>query len=714
MGIVRSITREAHTAPITSCALTSPTTCHAKDLELLLATSGKDNLVKVWQLNKRGEDAGCFLECVYALTGHYDAISALAFDASGVFLLSASDDTLAHCWRVRPAPPDAPAQPTVVNIDRFAISIVWNVPLANGSALLKYIVRTEQLSSLASDGSDKKPGQDHDVDIKYKTATVDSLQPGIQYRLCVAAVNSVGQSQWSEFTDVVETLAFAPSQVDKAILYRDITATSVRLSWKAPCANGAPITSYTVKSLPENTLFAPTMETPISVSDLSLVIPGPEAARRRHGGKLKVKSAAVAKRTELDPIVYEYVLGGLWPGEVYQFIVAAENRCGLGGFSPFSDYIKMESTAPDAPAKPQLMSVDKRHAEVVWVKPRSNGSEILQYIIEWTQETELSQAAENDAQHPTSRASVTMLTKSIVGTTYKIAGLRPGRRLRVWIAATNLVNGKLTASPFSEPSDAVCTLCDVPDPPKKPRIESPTPHSIVIAVDPPCDNGASIELYQITLFTEELKFGIATKRIVREVTLVPDEFGATQQSDRWLRFIASKLRAKTFYSATVVARNAVGWSQVSASSVAVSTRPPIVPATIPMAPQIRDVEPTQAKILWSTPSHDGGAALASMVLQYRINNGEFEHEIVLFQGSELVLEHLKPRTTYTFRVAATNAVGRADFSPACEPFTTPSLVDFTIATYFASRPEIEHMKATVLQVLYCLFCKGCRKDGDQR
>ncbi|KAJ0405422.1 hypothetical protein P43SY_005041 [Pythium insidiosum] len=85
---------------------------------------------------------------------------------------------------------------------------------------------------------------------------------------------------------------------------------------------------------------------------------------------------------------------------------------------------------------------------------------------------------------------------------------------------------------------------------------------------------------------------------------------------------------------------------------------------------------------------------------YSINGGSFEHEIVVFHGREMILEHLKPKTTYQFQVSTANSVGRAPFSPPCIAFTTPSLVGFTIDTYFANRPPIEHASARFIQRWY--------------
>ncbi|GLE09266.1 hypothetical protein PINS_up020875 [Pythium insidiosum] len=403
------------------------------------------------------------------------------------------------------------------------------------------------------------------------------------------------------------------------------------------------------------------------------------------------------------PSQLEYTISDLWPGEVYQFVVAAENRCGLGEFSPFSDYIKMESTAPDAPEAPTIPRISKRDADVAWIKPRHNGSEILQYTLRWTQ---------TDDSDVSAMESVVLLTRSIVGTTYTLYGLKPGRSLRVWVAATNLIDNRLCMSEWSAPSDVLQTLCDVPDQPSQPRMTAPTAHSIAVVLTPPCDNGERILHYRVTLFQEELQFGLVTKRIVRDVQLTPEEMERRDPSSPDLSHTFLRLRGRTFYSATVQAFNAVGESAVSETSVALSTAAPTVPATIESAPSVSSIEPTRAVLRWTMPPHDGGSPIGSVVLQYSINAGPFEHEIVVFQGREMTLEQLKPKTTYQFQVTTTNSVGRASFSPPSAAFTTPSLVGFTIDTYFANRPPLEHAAARHIQVRVQAYTGISRKQAN--
>ncbi|KAI9996627.1 hypothetical protein PInf_014367 [Phytophthora infestans] len=366
-GVVLETVFDAHDAPITCCALTSPTTCDLNLFEMLLATGGSDNLIKVW---RRHEPKPA--ECVFTLSGHNDTIRSVAFDPSGVFLVSSSEDTTAMMWRVRPSFPDQPEVPVVVSVDRFSITISWTEPLANGAKILRYIVRTTHVSSYSGDDR--------------------------------------------EFVSIPDT------------------------------------------------------ETPVLASPLPSI-------------------------TTLSCTLDE-----LWAGEVYQFVVAASNRCGLGQFSRVSDYVKMDCTAPDQPEKPVVGSVDKRQIDVQWTKPRCNGSEVLQYTLRWSQEIE---------EVPViNEQSIVLLTRSIATTKYTVTGLEPGHPVQVWISASNLVDNKLLTSPESVPSDSMTTLCDVPNAPVAPELLEPSAHTLMLAWTPPKHNGLPIDGYTVTIYSEDTQFGV--------------------------------------------------------------------------------------------------------------------------------------------------------------------------------------------------------------
>ncbi|DAZ96512.1 TPA: LOW QUALITY PROTEIN: hypothetical protein N0F65_008063, partial [Lagenidium giganteum] len=694
--------RNAHTAPIMCCAFTSPSTCHE---EMLLATGAKDNLVKVW---RRAND-GTSIECVYSMAGHFDVVLGCVFDPSGTFVISSGQDACVSMWRVRPSCPDAPDAPVVTHADRFAITLTWKEPLANGAQLVHYIIHTTQVSSFGNSPLLAVP--DAQVPAKYKFKTIENLQPGTQYAFRVSAVNKIGSSPMSESCAPVETMAFNPSRIDKPAQFTDRTPTSLRLYWREPCANGAHIFSYTIRCIPENDVFVPTLELAVPIEQLEPYTFKSETPTRPSKLRAKKETAAVAAALSFP----SYVITGMWPGEVYQFVVAAENRCGLADFSPFSDYIRMESTAPDPPTTPSIGDIQKRQVMIEWNKPRCNGSDVVQYTLRWIQlepvvggptetleegrgitfdDAQVTDLIDEKAVH-----DVALLSTAITDTRYTLKGLEPGQLLVVWVNAANMINNKLCESAFSPPASVIKTWCDVPDVLERPALLNPSSHTLTLSFRPPKANGCPIEKYRVVLSSEEEQFGIVTKRVVREIELVPDEVPD-------YTFVIPKLRGKMFYSVIMAASNRVGSSEPSQSSVPVTTKPPTVPAAIEDAPIISGIEPTRVHVAWGIPEHDGGAPLQSFNLQYSIDDGEFGHDTAVYHGGGLLVENIRPKHRYCFRVATSNSAGRSLFSPPSVSFDTPSLVDYTINTYFANRPQIEHDNARKIQRRYRYWKKS--------
>jgi hypothetical protein len=224
------------------------------------------------------------------------------------------------------------------------------------------------------------------------------------------------------------------------------------------------------------------------------------------------------------------------------------------------------------------------------------------------------------------------------------------------------------------------------------------------------------------LYGEETEFSVTVKRVLREFTVFPADYlpsaSPEQQTDRSVAFKVENLRGGCFYSADLRAVNALGVGSASECSVPASTLPATAPAWIPAAPEVADVTPTCATLTWQPPMDDGGAPMTSYQLQlasyiapppssmpltpqleYESDEEDCVDEKNLFDGEPTwAATCLRPKRVYRFRVAARNAVGPAVFSPWSRAIFTPSLVEFTVSTYFANRPAVEHAKARVLQV----------------
>ncbi|KAF1334207.1 Atp-binding protein, partial [Globisporangium splendens] len=712
-------------APITCCALTlSSQEATATRKDLVLATGGKGNLVKV----RRQCENEPSTECIYSFSGHYDAITCCIFDPSGVFLTSAGDGTKVIAWRVAPSSPDQPKQPALVSVDRFAITISWDESLAHGSQLLYYVIRTKQVTSLVEGGYGVVDISDTEVPAEYTTKTVDKLQPGIQHTFQLAVANAIGASPFSEATLPIETLAFVPSQIEKPVQCSDREAVLIRLSWKQPSANESIPTAFlepvvslastdAVVVAKKKTTLAKVKEKTTRRKEASITV-SKKTKMKATGSGSNVKAVEPKSQQKLPPasVFYSFVVEGLWPGEIYQFVVATENRCGLGAFSRVTDYVKMDCTATDPPQQPAIINIQKRQVDIVWEKPRCNGSEILRYTLERIQHDQVGSVVlpgtTNDCNsdtassyEPTDAAvpgpalpvsnSIVLLTRSISGTSYTLQGLEPGQPLRVWLSASSPIDKKTCTSKLSRGSEVATTLCDVPDAPARPALMQPSAHTLLLAFTPPKCNGLEIQSYDVTLYFEEAQFGIANRQVFREFKLWVSDCEAISNAGFTSAFTIKKLRGSTYYNAELRAINELGASAMSECSTLVSTKPPTVPAQMLEPPIIRDIEPGRARITWGIPEHDGGAPADD--LDENVCKALFDQEVTIYHNQELLVTFLKPKTTYRFRVASSNAAGKAPFSERSVAVHMPSLVEFTIAHYFADRPELEHVKARYIQ-----------------
>ncbi|KAG9406612.1 WD repeat-containing protein [Aphanomyces cochlioides] len=696
--------REAHTLPILTCAISSHDT-H------FLATGSSDSFVKIWNPTT--------YDCIFTLRGHFDSVLSVAFSPSGHSVYSASLDTQIIKWQVIPTEPDTPAQPNVIKIDCHAIEIAWKEPLGNGAKIEKYKIRISKMN-----GPFEPPFDVPEDETKF---LVQLLDPGCLYSFCVAAVNRVGCSEFSVPTTPVETLAYRPFKIKKPCTIMVVETRSVTLEWIIPNANGARITNYHFRCIPEDpseeeatakiSLSAETIEREIRAKEELIQAEinrkaqareerraAFEAKRVKRNSKRSEAKEVVKKKTKQKkprealgenentqtltrptPTTLTVRLDCLKPGIIYQFAIAPENRCGVGDFSIPSSYIKTISCEPDPPLTPTITKIASHSIELTWVKPRHNGSEILHYTLQWKQDG-------YDVQ------TLILMARNLATTTHKISPLAAGRVVKCRVGASNVIDKKLRDSLFSEWSDGVKTLPSVPDAPEAAKLLEPTSHTLVARFTAPCDNGKPILRYHALLFIEEDSYGVVTRRLYREIIWSLDMLNECSGS---YQIGLVELRAGKRHVLSVAAENELGKGDFSQVSIGISTKQATVPATIMEPPTVFNLEPTKLELRWTTPAHDGGSALLGYSINYSMNGAPFENDFrVQKLATTLTVDFLKPKTTYSFEVAGVNSAGIAVFSPPSEPVLTPSLVEHTLQNYFRNRPPEEHSGAKRIQNFY--------------
>ena len=180
-----------------------------------------------------------------------------------------------------PSPPDAPSN-LKLSASYATIDASWTAPTSIYAASYVLHWRTGALGS----------GQT--VEVTGTSHVITGLDPGQDYWVRVASVNSAGTSGWSTTQQVTTAVPTSPPGVPRDLSVLEKTFSSVRMSWTAPSGD-IPATKYQVQWKK------------------------PDAAEW---------SAAVDVTTGTS-----HTITGLDPGQTYQVRVKAANAAGSGSWS---------------------------------------------------------------------------------------------------------------------------------------------------------------------------------------------------------------------------------------------------------------------------------------------------------------------------------------------------------------------------------------------
>ena len=211
--------------------------------------------------------------------------------------------------------------------------------------------------------------------------------------------------------------------------------------------------------------------------------------------------------------------------------------------------------------------------------------------------------------------------------------------------------GALGVNPGWLPVDAIGSFY-VPSIPRAPTIGTATAGntSAIVSWTAPIDIGPAITSYA--------------------VTASPGGRTATVDGSHSSAMVTGLTNGRS-YTFTVTATNGVGTSAPSAPSNS------IVPATVPTSPLSPSALPGngQATVKWTVPANNGGSAITGYVVTpYLAAVAQTAHTFASTATTEIVTG-LTNTKSYTFKVAAKNAVGTGPQSVA----TAPILVGLPIA-----------------------------------
>ncbi len=516
-----------------------------------------------------------------------------------------------------PGVPGAAADEEVtVTAGNAQLTVKWDAPPANGSAITGYRVQwrvtdtNEPMSVYSSSRQADVTGTSH---------TILGLENGTGYTVQVRATNGIGDSEYSAGT--TGTPAAAPdapmvtvSNDDGATPPVALEATQLRVSWAAPEDNGSDITSYTVqwKSGAQNYGSSREVTTgDAATTSISFGVTGSPAPA----------DAALTTGTEYTVRVRA--------NNSYDDGDANTDNDGYGAWS--AEVTGTPAALPGVPgaAADEEVTVTAGYAQltVKWDAPPANGSAITGYRVQWRV---------TDTNEPMSAYSSSRQA-DVTGTSHTILGLENGTEYTVQVRATNGIgDSEYSAGTTGTP---LASLGAVPDAPAVDVMAGNA--QLMVSWDAPAANGA-----MITGYTVQWKSG-------------DQDYGSDRQADVTdTSHTIMNLMNGTEYTVQVIATNAVGNSE---AGTAMGT-----PAAVPDAPGNVAIEPgnEQLEVSWGAPTANHPGGITSYTVQWKSGTEVYDagaspprHAVVGVDVTSYTIVNLEPGTEYTVQVFATNAVG---------------------------------------------------------
>ena len=99
-------------------------------------------------------------------------------------------------------PPGKPGRPFAAKVEGTSVSLRWTAPVDNGGhAAICYLVKYGLVSSSSDHYATERVDQAATTSHVFK----GKLEPNASYRFAVAAVNRVGEGDWSELSEPIHT-----------------------------------------------------------------------------------------------------------------------------------------------------------------------------------------------------------------------------------------------------------------------------------------------------------------------------------------------------------------------------------------------------------------------------------------------------------------------------------------------------------------------------
>ncbi|XP_030384654.1 fibronectin type-III domain-containing protein 3A [Scaptodrosophila lebanonensis] len=607
-------------------------------------------------------------------------------------------------FKTPPCEPDQPLPLKLVSRSKSSINLRWSAPNANGAPITHYLLEYDEGKGNAL----------HFVELvktKTKHYAINKLQATTVYCFRLAAINEMGQSQYSEVSSY--STAGNPPTAPKAPTLHAWSSNSIHLLWERRAQDGDFLlqmqdpdtghgyliiykggdTQYECLKLRRATTyqFRLRAENDAGVSPWSHEVsyktaaerpgrPGkPHAKGKIHGTHFKARWEPPSDTGGGDILCYHLEINAgpkferiytgaeaeamcerLQPGTTYQLRTYCE---GPGGHSPFSDigHVTTEAVVPAAPPPPHFESPPTPYVALLRLsQPDYNGgAPVLEFEAQVRSLQERSDAAEPPPTTTVYRGKQD----------YFVAQqLMPGCVYETQVRAIN----RIGAGPWSQWFRFTAAAAP-PAAPEALRVLVKSATYVQVSWQAPAlDNGAPISAYSLQCASQarsedesdpeaETETEVETEDQQDTASPVNTDFHSCYhglQTSTDLRQLAPFTR----YFFRLFASNVAGDGPMT-SWVSVRT-----PAAVPAAPHMQGYEFTANEVTlnWTEPASHG-----SSISSYNIEYGE--RTIATPDAcTRYTVTGLTPETGYKFRVQAVNSVGAGSFSAYAKLTTQPA------------------------------------------
>ncbi len=331
---------------------------------------------------------------------------------------------------------------------------------------------------------------------------------------------------------------------------------------------------------------------------------------------------------------------GLQSDKYYVYRIFAINSIGTSESSDEAiGYTEQpQNIVPNPPTGLNVRAVSPTKINLFWNAPLNNGGPLVSGF-------------KIEEKAGTGSYSVVVPNTGNTTTSYSRTSLTTGTMYTYRVSAINSVG---TGPPSNEDSDTptASSVATVPTPPANLTATKVSQTQINLVWVAPSDNGG----YLVTGYKLEEKVSTGNYSVI---------VANTRNTNT--AYSRTGLTAGQSYTYRVSAINSVGASNPSNEASATQTLN--IAPNPPTGLKAASASPTQINLSWNPPSNNGGPAVTSYKIEFRIGGASYS---TLANTAATSYSHtgLTTGTTYTYRVSAINSVGTS--APSNESSAVPS------------------------------------------